>query len=346
MVATLGGYGSGRGIDKLSDRFPDPFFDIASTAFPTNIRDALRWCELVMMKNGPYREALNRVISYFITDVEIVSPSSSSDKEIGREEKQKYVDFLNDTLGIKTLLQSIALDFLCYGNSFTSIIVPFRRYLRCPQAGCGLERPLAKIYKDPNAKFAWTNFEFHATCPRCKYRGKWIRMDRRGGSSGDLKLVRWNPHQIDIINDPFTGDCAYVWNIPEDYRQLIRNGYLFQLERADWNVVEAIRDGKSLLFEPDVIYHMREEPLAGVNSVGWGISRVLVNFTQAYYVQILQRANEEIALDYVIPFRLLTPQPRPGATGESSDPVLSINLGGFVSRVQQMLRLHRRDHMR
>jgi hypothetical protein len=52
---------------------------------------------------------------------------------------------------------------------------------------------------------------------------------------------------------------------------------------------------------------MREDALAGVRNRGWGISRVLANFRQAWYVQVLHRYNEAIALDYVIPFRLITP---------------------------------------
>ena len=340
----------GRGLSatggnwRTDDRFPDPFMDIASQAFPSNIQDALRWCEFVLMKNGPYREALNRVISYFITDIEIVSTTGESDKRIGREEKQKYLDFLNETLGIKTALHTVALDYLSYGNSFTTLLVPFRRYLWCPQ--CKLEAPLRKIYNNDQFKFTWSGFEFNAFCPHCGYQGRWNHVDRRSGEKGELKIVRWNPHEIDILNDPYTKDNAFIWQIPDDYRNLVRRGHLFHLERASWELVQAIKDNKALMFDKDVVYHMREEPLAGIYDRGWGISRVLVNFTQAWYVQVLHRYNEAIALDYVIPFRVITPQARKGQAGATDDPVLSINLGGFVSRVEGMLRMRRKDPAR
>jgi len=335
---------SAAGTARYSEQFPDPFCDIASLAFPANIQDGLRWCEFVLMKNGPYREALNRIIAYFITDVEIVSPTGDSDKRIGREEKQKYLDFLNETLGIKTVLHTIALDYLGYGNSFTTLLVPFRRYLWCPE--CRLEVPLRKVYNNDQFRFSWTNFEFHAYCPHCGYSGKWNHVDRRSGEKGELKIVRWNPHEMDILNDPYTKDNAYIWRIPDDYRNLVRRGHLFHLERASWELVQAIKNNKALMFDKDVVYHMREEPLAGVYDRGWGISRVLVNFTQAWYVQVLHRFNEAIALDYVVPFRTITPMPRPGQGGEINDPVLSINLGGFVARVEQMLRMRRKDPAR
>jgi len=330
---------SGQG--KPNEQFPDPFCDMASLAMPETIQDALRWCEYILMANGPYRSAISRVISYFITDVEIVT---TGDQKVGREEKQKYLDFLNDTIGIKEVLINVALDYLCYGNSFTSLLVPFRRYLSCP--GCGLELPLKKVYNTPDFAFSWSGFEFNAACPHCHHSGKWKHIDRRSGEAGQIKVKRWNPHEIDILWDPHTDDTNFIWRIPDDYRNLLRRGHLFHLERASWEIMEAVKNNQALMFDNDVVYHMKEEALAGIRNRGWGISRVLANFRQAWYVQVLHRYNEAIALDYVIPFRVITPQPRPGQGGEINDPVLSINLGTFVGRVQNMLKHRRRDPAR
>lgn len=329
---------AGRG----SEQFADPFCDMASLAMPDTIQDALRWCEYILMANGPYREALNRVISYFITDVKI---QGQGDRRIGPEEKRKYEDFLNDTIGIKTVLHTVALDYLCYGNSFTSLIVPFRRYLACPS--CGLELPLKKVFNTPEFGFTWSSFNFHANCPHCQYTGNWRHIDRRAGEQGQIKVKRWSPHEMDILWDPETDDTAFIWKIPDDYRNLLRRGKLFHLERASWEIIEAVRDNQALMFDKDVVYHMAEQALSGVRNRGWGISRVLTNFRQAWYVQVLHRYNEAIALDYVIPFRVLTPMPRPsGGDGATGDPVLSINMGNFTSRVNAMLRDRKRDPAR
>ncbi len=335
-------YGStARGL-KADERFPDPFMDMASTAMPDTIEDALRWCEYIMLANGTYRQAIGRVISYFITDVEV---SNLGENKVGREEREKYVNFLDDTLGIKNVLHTVALDYVTYGNSFTTLLMPFRRYLSCK--GCGLELPLKKVFNTPEFRFAWRNYEFQASCPHCHYSGSWRHIDRRSGEQGELKIKRWNPHEMDVLYDPYSDDAAYIWRIPDDYRQLIRQGHLHHLERVSWEVVQAIKHDQNLLFDKDVVYHMKEDPLAGIYARGWGISRVLVNFRQAWYTQILHRFNEAIALDYVVPFRCITPMPKPGSSGpESSDPVHSINMGGFVARVNQMLRARRRDPAR
>ena len=329
------------GNKRHSEAFPDPFMDISSLAMPETIQDALRWSEYIIMANGPYREALNRIISYFLTDIEIVA---TGENKIGREERTKYLDFLNDTLGIKTVMHTVALDYLTYGNSFTSMLVPFRRYLACPD--CGLELPLRKIYNTPEFRFKWSGFDFHAHCPKCGVAKKWTHIDRRSGESGQLRVKRWSPHEMDVLHDPLTEDTSFIWKVPDDYRAQLRKGHLFHLERASWEVVQAVKDNQALLFDKDVVYHMKEEPPAGLHSRGWGYSRVLTNFRQAYYYQVLHRYNEAIALDYVIPFRVITPMPRPGQGGEVNDPVLSINMSSFTSRVNGMLKGRRQDPAR
>jgi hypothetical protein len=334
------GFGSlGRGA-IADERFPDPFCDVASLSMPESIQTALRWSEYIGNANGPYRQAIDRVVSYFITDVEV---GDLGENTIGREEKEKYRVFLDETLGIRSVLKTVGLDFLIYGNSFTSLLVPFRRYLACKK--CGFEAPLAKVHGTAAYNFKWENFDFHATCPSCHYSGPFKHIDRRGGNDESIKIKRWSPHEIDLLWDPYSEEVQYIWKIPEDYRTLIKAGHLHHLERASWEVIQAVKDGKDLMFDKGVIFHFKEDALAGMRNRGWGISRILVNFRQAWYYQILQRYNEAIALDYIVPFRVLTPGNR-GGDAQSGDPVHTINLGSFAARVSAMVRARRTDPAR
>ena len=69
------------------------------------------------------------------------------------------------------------------------------------------------------------------------------------------------------------------------------------------------------------------------------MSRILSNFAQAYYTQVLRRYNEALALDYVVPFRVLTP----AAKSKEGDPLLNMNMQNFTARAMQMIRQHRQD---
>jgi len=242
------------------------------------------------------------------------------------------------------VIENAVLTSNCYGNHFATAIMPFRRALSCP--GCSFEAPLNRIHGNERFSFSWSDFAFHATCPFCNYHGKWTHIDRRSHEEDDLIIKRWSPHELELVWDPYTDQVGHIWRIPQHYKQYISKGTLFHLERAPWEVVQAIKHGTHIEFNKDVLYHGKEDTFAGVLNKGWGVSRVLTNFRQAWYLQVLHRYNEAIGLDYIIPFRVLTPEPRPGGAGgggEMTDPMFTADLGGFTGQVTAMLRQRRRD---
>jgi hypothetical protein len=334
------GVGKGWSLNNKDEPFPDPFMDYASTVMPENIRDALRFCEFIFNTNSMVREAARRIVAYFITDIDVTGVGT---KELGSSEKDKYLSFLNDGLKIKSILHTVGLDFLCYGNTFSSLIPPFKRYLSCPR--CFFEAPLSEIMSNKNYSFKWTMPEFHVVCPNpdCKYTGKWHRVDRRLTDEKLITVKNWSPFDMEIRYDLVTNRKDYIWRIPEDYRMQIRRGDPQVLANVPWEVVEAVKSNGFMLFDNDVVFHMSEPTMSGVRSRGWGISRTLVNFRQAWYCQVLHRYNEAIALDYVIPFRLLTPDVGGSGATEASDPILNLDLGGMRGEVNALLRKRRRD---
>lgn len=336
------GLGTGWVPNRGQDYFPDPFADYASTVMPDTIADAHKWCEYIIDGNGVYSSAIKRVLSYFVTEVEV------GNDDTGDDEKTKYEDFLNDVLQIKKVLFNVGLNFITYGNAFVSLVVPFRRYLYCPE--CKAEHPLRVVATHAAFAFRWEGFQFIAACQGrtkdgdpCGYRGPWRHVDRRTTDEKDVKVKVWPPGEIDIKYDEFSGTREYVWKIPETYKQKLREGHLHYLEHANWEVIECCRQGRNLQFDPGVLYHMFEEPLAGRSTGGWGVSTILANFKQAWYVQVLHRYNEAIAMDYVMPFRVITPDNSRASAGEAADPVLGVNMGGFMGRVRAMLRARRRN---
>jgi len=327
-----------------SEHFPNPFFDMASLAMPEANKNALQWCEYIYQANGTYQMSQKRINAYFLTDLEVGALSSTA--TIGEDEKEKWDYQLNDVMDIKGTERSMDDEVSCYGNSFASINVPFIRFLMCPKKGCGCVYPLRTVFENPSFKFVFTNYEFHATCPKCRYKGAWDYKDEPDNRPEKLTIKRWSPHQIHILHCPFTEEVQYYWRIPEDYKQLVRQGRLFHLERVSKPVLEAIKRNQLFKFAPGVIYHMKEPTLSGIANRGWGISRLITNFRQVWYVQVLHRYNEAIALDYVVPFRLITPGSKGGsaqASGQTRDPLLTTHMGDFMGQVRRMLRERRRN---
>lgn len=309
---------------------------------PTTIQAVNLWSQYVISRNGTYRAALKRVVSYFVTEVSV------GDSETGKDEKDKASKFLNDVLHIRRVLFRVGFNYLTYGNVFLSVVLPFRRYLVCPK--CASAHPLSKIYSVDAYQFHWQSFEFHAVCQGkkdgkpCQYRGAWDRDDRRSNQDDDVRIKIWPPNEIEIDHEELSDNRKYCWKIPEYYRRKIREGRLHHLERVPWEVVEAIRDNMDLEFAQDSIYHFYEDTLAGHMTGGWGMSPVLANFDQASYVQTLINANRSIARTSVNPLRILSPTPTRGGGGAGElDPIFNVSLGGFMAQARSIIRRHQLD---
>jgi hypothetical protein len=329
-------FNRGAGAAYGETGFADPWNDLATTQMPTTMKSALWWSEYIWTVHGTYRMAMERIVSYFLTDVELGGEASD-------EEKKKYESFLNDQLKIMPFLGMAMRDRLCYGNAFVSVVVPFRRFLQCPKTGDMY--PLKVAYYNFDFKLS-DEFEFIATCPKTGWRGAWQVVDKPREEADHIILKRWNPHEIEILHDPYTDEAAYLWRIPEYYKRMVKEGNLFHLERCSRQVMEAIRHNKLFRFNPDAIFHLKEPTLAGIRNMGWGLPRSLTNYRQIWYVQVLRRYNEAIALDYVIPFRLITPSTSGGTSAggiATQDPMSIYAAGDFRSQVRNMINKRRRD---
>lgn len=308
-----------------SQWFGDPFADYSSSFMPRDIRTMLLWCERLWANNGVYRSALERVCSYFLTSVDIMDVNDNT--------KRKYEEFLNDKIYILSKLRSISLDYIFYGNSFVSLYLPFRRSLRCKS--CALERPIERML------YTYRTGKFYANCRRCGSSGEHEVADRRTMEADRVQLVRWNPHYMRLVYHPVAHCSVYYYQIPEDLKMNIRKGVPFFLQYTPMEFLEAVNTDSLFEFDNDVIFHMKEDTLAGLQNRGWGVPRAFSVFKQGMHIQVLKRYNEAIALDYIVPWRILTPGGPRGS--DKLDPLLHADLGQFSSNVKSMIAEHRKD---
>lgn len=306
------------------DYFPDPWCDYAGQEMPRTLNNVLEWSEFVWLTNGTFRMACERVVRYFLTDVEI--------KDVSDDEADKYAKYLKDQIKVMNVLANLGDDMMCYGNSFSSVHPPFDRFLRCQH--CRYEQPIERV----NYKFT-KNYEFKGKCNSCGKEGIFSRIDRRSALDDVVRIIRWNPHDIIIQYNPVTHDIEYRLRLDSSIKEQIRKGDEFTLRTTPWEIVTAIQEDKLFRFHKDRIYHMKEETLAGVKNAGWGIPRLISNFKQAYYIQVLKRYNEALALDYIVPFRVI----HPAQSGGEMDPLLHQDANASKRNIMDMISEHRRD---
>lgn len=315
---------AGFGGSSPTQWFGNPFFDQGSMQAPTSIGSMLTMCELLWSGNGTYRQAMERVCAYFLTGVEIL--------DVPDKVKNSYTEFLNDSLHITSVLRAVALDFLFYGNSFSSPFVPFRRYLSCN--GCRFEQPIDKVI------FTFKQMKYYARCARCSKSGEMKSIDRPTMEHDKIRVVRWNPHNMQLLFHPISHDCEYLMRPEAALQQQVRSGNPFYVQHTPDQLLEAALHNQLFSFYPEALFHMREDTLAGFQNRGWGIPRAMSNFRQAFYVQVLKRYNEALAMDYIVPWRVVTPAAR---GSEKTDPLLNASMSQFRSFMAKMVKDHRID---
>ena len=310
-------------------KFPNPFCDIASEYVPRDIVQIFEWAEYLYLTFGTFRQAARRVVRYFLT--EIVLDGESED------EREAYMDFLNNELHLLSRLAEIGDDYMVYGNVFVSIFFPFDRFLICPSCGTYYHvDTIAYNFKPSTARFS-------CTCPKCAFKGDFKAEDRRSPDRSKVNIVRWNPKQIRLRVHPISAYTEYYLELDPQFIRKIQDGNRFYLNNTPWALVKhacssSTAGNQSLFkFNDDAIYHMKESTLAGLPIRGWGIPPVLPNFKLAYYIQILRRYDEAIALDFIVPFRILYPEGGTLAGGITQDPVQLISMNQFKNQMQHMV---------
>ncbi|GIW58971.1 MAG: hypothetical protein KatS3mg087_0037 [Patescibacteria group bacterium] len=318
-------------LQTLDNIFPAPWDDRISKQVPITVTDALYWCEYVALSNQHLASALRKLASFFITDVEVIGAGNKVDE---------IKEFVHDALGVHQILHSIALDYLVYGNAFVTLYNPIERTVSCPKCsfGCFMYAYATR----PEAKFAFRGNQFFFKCVKCGYEGPFDTRVYVNPDPEKLVVIRWNVHDMLIDDDIFSGRCRYTLRVPQQYAQKIKNGGPLQLSFVPEEFLEAVLKGEDFVFNDDAIIHLKEPTLAGLYMGGWGLSPILANFRQTWFIEVLRRANTAIAYDYIIPLRIIAPETRTSGP-EFGDPALTLNMGSITADLEAVIRSWRKD---
>lgn len=333
--AISGTTGAGGVTRDNASAFPDPYADISSYYLPTSIKDAFELTEHLVMTMPPFRAVIQRVVRYFLTALEIHGASDVN--------RQKYEDFFNDQLHILQQLGEIGEDVAIYGNAFVSVYLPFKRMLTCPH--CGLCVCAEEIEYDFEPK----SMKFKGHCRKCDQDVEFIREDRRSTDQSKIRLVRWNPKRMDLRVHPVSGKTEYFYRLDERLVNHITSGQKndqFYINESSWEFIEAACTNKNgterkFQFKDESLYHFKMTTPAGVEMRGWGMPPLLSLYKLAYYAQMMRRYDEAIAMDFIVPFRVLYPQGSPNADGQ--DPLTTSSMRTFVAAMQAMVERKRKN---
>jgi hypothetical protein len=304
-------------------RYPSPFFDIAQQYLPSSFKTLLRWCRYYFLTN-PLVNAVNyKMAEYPVTDWIFESKSEPV--------RKKWSKLFEDVLNFKKFEVEAGLDYNVYGNCFISIYFPFRKMLRCK--ACGYKTPVDK------QQYSFIDFRFTGACKKCENHNNFDVQDHYLRSARELRLIRWNPENITVQHNEVTSDTRYYYTIPPTMANDIRMGKRHIIEHVPQVFIEALRENKALLFSRENIYHMRRPTIAQKDK-GWGMPMVLPVLKDVFYLQILRKAQEAIAVEHIVPMRILFPQ----SASQTSDVYSTVNLSQWRDKIEQEVLRWRLDN--
>jgi len=314
-----------QGSPIMGVNYPSPFFDVAHTYLPTTVKQMFRWCRYYFLTNPLINATVFKLSEYPITDV-IVDHANEGTKKLWEE-------YLHDHLRYRAFQVEVGLDYHTYGNALVSLSFPFHKYLTC--RSCGYQEQARKI----RDRWTFTNFHFRLTCPKCGTVAEATVKDFYVKDPSGIRLVRWNPENVEISYNDLTGQYTHFYTIPGPLRNDITVGKKDVVEQVPQIFIQALRQQKGVVFSKDMLFHMRRPTLANQDR-GWGSPLLLPVLKDAFYLQIMKKAQEAVLLEHIVPLRVLFPQAGSG----SSDPYTTINLDTWRDHVAQEIARWRYDN--
>ena len=329
---------SGKGFsDKWFNRMAaQPLWDSWSNElYPRNLEDALYWGNWLRTRYGDVVTAISRGVSYFMNGVEL-------DNEIkDMDSRELYTKQLTTNHKINTQLLDIALNLEFYGNSFTSVTQPITRVLKCPK--CGQRRYLKSLRRGFDYDFI--GGEFITVCPSsgCKYKGAAEVVDHIDTHADrPLNVIHWNPLSISIDHCSLTGEERIIYSPTESDRAFLNDeSRSATLETLPKTLLDTIVNDNQLNFRTNSCCHlaMPTDCMSADEMNGWGLPPFLPSFRYVVMLMLLDRQTEAAVKDFILPIRLLFPDPNSAKGG--SDPVMGtglMHMGNLKAAVEKALK--------
>lgn len=305
--------------------YPSPFFDVAHTYLPTTIKQLFKFCRYFYLTNSLINAIVMKLSEYPVTDIEL----DHEDPQV----VARWKDYLQGQARVRSFQVECGLDYYCYGNTLTSLSFPFQKYLTCPS--CRFTEQARKIRNN----WLYTSDEFRLSCPKCGSTGAAIPKDWYYRDASNIRPVRWNVEDVEINYNEITGEYTHFYTIPAPIRADITLGKKDVVEGMPQIFLQAIRQQKGVIFSKNNLFHLRRATLAGQDR-GWGIPLILPVLKDAFYLQIMRKAQESILLDHIVPLRILFPQ----AASGTSDPFTTVSLVDWRDQVAQEIARWRHDN--
>jgi len=225
----------------------------------------------------------------------------------------------------------------CYGNAFCRIHLPFDRFLVDKRNG----KFYAIEFFGNRAKYNWSKLTYTVPDPmNPKNKIELPFVDRKSTDISRIRLRRLNPRYMVILHNMMSGSCKYVHRFETYFLDDVKKGRLHVVNDTPIPMLEAIRRSQDFLFDDGAIFHLKAPTISGVSMADWGLPPTIAHFRNIYQIQIYRKADEAVAMDYMLPFRLFSPKAQ---TGDMNNLVNNVLMGRWAQEIRQIIANRRKD---
>jgi hypothetical protein len=327
-----------------SSKFGDPFLLPSTEAWPSDIKTNLDLCLYLFRMNRLYGAICNRVVSYFITDLEFTEKADN-------KEKDSLKELLVNTLDVFAKMQQAGVEWAIYGNAFIRCAEPFERWLIDDRDG-EYRAYSVSMFPQHLVIYHWETMEYEVpdlAAARKRPKGKrgaaqlpTVRLkfkDKPSAAAEKFSVVFLDPRYMELSKCHQADSVQYIYRIPPDMESRIKAGHLHEVNHTPRGMLAAVALNKDFQFRDGEIYHFRGPTPTGVSDSGWAVPEVLMHYDALYQLQIYRKADYAIAQNLLLPMRVFTPDIQPGV----GDALMTMVMGRWRGEMEKMIAQHRKD---
>ena len=153
-----------------------------------------------------------------------------------------------------------------------------------------------------------------------------------------IKLIRWDPKRMLVMHNPVSGHSYYFYLMPPVHSNDLQLGRKHIVVQTPTMFIQAAKKGKPLQFLGENIYHLKR-PITSGHSSGYGMPLMLPVLKDSFFLQLLKKSQEAIALEHIVPLRIIFPQ----SASAQGNVIQNVQLRKWRNQIYSELLRWRRD---